>query len=74
MRLYIILVSEDHAQVLIKNNATDADLRVLTEAQHGNPEEVLGVPCQVTPKGPVRERLIRARHIRAVVKEDPDLI
>ena len=69
MRLFIILMYEDSIQTLIKPNATEGDLRVLTEAQHGNPDEVFGVPCQVTPKGPIRERLIRAGTIRAVVQD-----
>ena len=69
MRIFIVLMDEDSIQTLIKPNATEDDIRVLTDAQHGNPDEIFGVPCQVTPKGPVRERLIRAGNIRAVVKD-----
>lgn len=60
MRLLITCEFDDGTQTLIKNPGTEADLRVLEEARHGDPELILLVDCQVTSDGPVRERMIRA--------------
>jgi hypothetical protein len=68
MKLLIECEFDDGPQTLIKVNATDGDARVLRAAQHGDPDDVLGVVCRVTEDGPDRQRLIRAGCIRSVTE------
>ena len=69
MRLLIECEFSNGTQVLIKDPATEADYDVLTAAQSGDPDAVLGVLCRIRPDGPERERLIRAGAIRSVTRE-----
>ena len=70
MRLLIDCTFRDMDQTLIVDDATEADYRALAEAvSSGDPDDILVIPARITPDGPVRDRMVYARCIRAIRRE-----
>jgi hypothetical protein len=69
-RLFIDCDFEDDAQTLIMDPASQLDYDTLVSAvETGDPQDVLLLPCRVSPGGPSASRVVRLGRIRSI-RED----
>jgi len=69
MWLLIECAFEDGPQTLIKDPASEADVRAI-QASADDPDTVLGIRCRLTPDGPDRLRLVRVGCITGLRLEE----